>query len=85
MKCPPVDKKKPRGTGEEELKAIAKKLKLPICDLLIERRALSKLITTYIDVIPELAKRWPDGRVRTHFNQYGAQTGRMSSSEPLNL
>ena len=38
-----------------------------------------------IDNIPELAKRWPDGRVRTHFNQYGAQTGRLSSSDPLNF
>ena len=44
-----------------------------------------KLITTYIDVIPELATRWPDGRVRTHFNQMGAATGRMSSSDPLNI
>lgn len=85
LKCPPVDKKKPRGTGEAELKAIEQKLKLPICSLLVERREWVKLITTYIDVIPELAKRWPDGRVRTHFNQYGAQTGRMSSSDPINL
>lgn len=85
LKCPPVDKKKPRGTGEDELKAIAEKLKLPICDLLVQRRGLVKLITTYIDVIPELSKRWPDGRVRTHFNAYGAATGRLSSSEPLNF
>ena len=85
LKCPPVNKKKPRSTGEAELEAIAKKLKLKICDLLVERRALMKLITTYIDVIPELATRWPDGRVRTHFNQMGAATGRMSSSDPLNI
>lgn len=44
-----------------------------------------KLLTTYIDVIPELAKKWPDGRVRTHFNQYGAKTGRLSSSDPINF
>ena len=85
LKCPPVDKKKPRGTGEDELKAIAEKLKLPICDLLVQRRGLVKLITTYIDVIPELASRWPDGRVRTHFNAYGAATGRLSSSDPINF
>lgn len=83
--CPPVDKKKPRGTGEEELKAIAKHLKLDLCDLILDRRELVKLTTTYIDVIPELAKRWPDGRVRTHFNQYGAATGRLSSSDPINF
>lgn len=85
LKCPQVSKKSPRGTGEDELKAISKKLNLKICDLLLNRREWVKLITTYIDVIPELAKRWPDGRVRTHFNQYGAKTGRLSSSDPINF
>lgn len=83
--APPVNKKSPRGTGEDELIEINKKLNLPICKLIIERRGLLKLITTYIDAIPELAKRWPDGRVRTHFNQYGATTGRLSSSDPINF
>ena len=85
LKCPAIDKKKPRGTGEEELKGIAKHLKSDLCNLIIDRRELVKLLTTYIDVIPELAKRWPDGRVRTHFNQYGAATGRLSSSDPINF
>lgn len=85
LKCPAVDKNKPRGTGEDELKAIAKHLKLDLCNLILDRRELVKLTTTYIDVIPELAKRWPDGRVRTHFNQYGAATGRLSSSDPINF
>lgn len=85
LKCPQVSKKSPRGTGEDELKAIADKLHTPICDLLLERREVVKLLTTYIDVIPELAKRWPDGRVRTHFNQYGAATGRLSSGDPINF
>ena len=79
LKCPQVSKKSPRGTGEKELEAISEKLKLKLCDLLLERREIVKLITTYIDVIPETAKIWPDGRVRTHFNQYGADTGRLSS------
>lgn len=85
LKAPVVNKKSPRGTGEEDLKAIDKVLKLPICELLLERRELVKLLTTYIDAIPELAKKWPDGRVRTHFNQYGAATGRLSSSDPVNF
>lgn len=85
LKCPVVNKKTPRGTGEEDLKAIKNILKLSLCDLLLERRELVKLLTTYIDAIPELAKRWPDGRVRTHFNQYGAATGRLSSSDPINF
>lgn len=85
LQCPPVSKKSPRGTGEDELKAIEKILKLELCKLLLRRRELVKLITTYVDVIPELATRWPDGRVRTHFNQYGAATGRLSSSDPINF
>lgn len=85
LKCPQVSKKSPRGTGEAELKAIYDKTGIEICKLILERRELVKLLTTYIDVIPELAKRWPDGRVRTHFNQYGAATGRLSSSDPINF
>ena len=84
LKCPVVDKKKPRGTGEDELKAINNKLKLPICDLILEYRGLVKLLNTYIDSIPTLVTQ-KTGRVHTHFNQYGAATGRFSSSEPLNL
>lgn len=85
LKAPQVSKKSPRGTGEDELKDISDKMHLHLCDLILKRRELVKLLTTYIDTIPELAKRWPDSRVRTHFNQYGAATGRLSSSEPINF
>lgn len=85
LKAPVVNKKKPRSTGEEELIELSKKLKNSFCDTLLERRGLNKLITGYIDTIPELALKSPDGRARTHFNQYGAKTGRLSSSEPINL
>lgn len=93
LKCPIINKEKPYATGEEELKGIIEELKKSnnnedaynICNYMLKRRELVKLISTYIDVIPELAKRWPDGRVRTHFNQYGATTGRFSSSDPINL
>lgn len=79
LNCPQVSKKSPRGTGEDELKTLSSKMHLKICDLLLERREIVKLISTYIDIIPETAKIWPDGRIRTHFNQYGADTGRLSS------
>ena len=81
LKVPPVDAKSGRGTGED----ILKKMNLPICNLLLERRAVVKLLDAFIDTIPEVAKNWKDHRVRTHFNQYGADTGRFSSSSPLNL
>lgn len=79
LKAPTVSKKSPRGTGEEELEAINEKLNLPICKLLLKRRGIVKLITTYIDVIPDLAKHWPDGRIRFHLNALGTDTGRYSS------
>lgn len=85
LKAPQVNKKSPRGTGEEDLKQIDEKLNLPLIKLILKRREYVKLISTYVDTIPELATRWKDGRVRTHFNAYGAATGRLSSSDPLNF
>lgn len=79
LKAPIVDKKQPRATGEEALQAIKEKLNLSLCDLLLKRRELVKLLTTYIDPIPNLALNYDDRRVRTKFNQYGAATGRLSS------
>ena len=80
LKFPIVDKKKPRGTGEE----ILEKIEEPWAKLLLERRGLLKLINTYIDTIPTLINP-KTGRLHTHFNQIGADTGRFSSSKPINL
>lgn len=60
----------------EYLKAFGAK---ELCSLILDRRGIVKLITTYIDVIPELAKHWPDGRIRFHLNANGTDTGRYSS------
>jgi DNA polymerase-1 len=49
--------------------------------LLIEYRELSKLKSTYVDALPAYIN--PEtGRVHTSFNQTGAATGRLSSTEP---
>ena len=50
-----------------------------ICRLLSERRMVEKLITTYLNPIPRLAQHWSDGKVRFHYNQLGARTGRFTS------
>lgn len=84
LNCPSVSKKAPRGTGEGELEAIAEKRPdLQICKLILKRRGIVKLITTYIDVIPDLVKHWPDGRIRFHLNAQGTDTGRYSSGGKL--
>ena len=80
LKAPVVSKKSPRGTGEDELQAISEQRPdLTICSLLVKRRGIVKLITTYIDVIPELAQHWPDHRIRFKMNSMGTDTGRYSS------
>jgi DNA polymerase-1 len=77
LKVPPVDKNSPRGTGEP----ILEKIDLPICKLILERRGLLKLLSTYIDKFPEMVLE-PTGRLHAHFLQLGAGTGRFSSQDP---
>ncbi len=43
--------------------------------------AVNKLMTTYIQGLPELVNK-STGRIHTNFNQLGARTGRFSSSKP---
>lgn len=66
-----------RGTGKE----ILAELDHPICKKILEYRALSKLVETYIDKLPKCADP-NDHRIHGKFNQYGADTGRFSSSDP---
>ena len=55
--------------------------KHPVIPPIIEHRELSKLKGTYVDALPQLIN--PNtGRVHTDYNQAGAVTGRMSSSNP---
>lgn len=53
----------------------------PVIELILKYRQLSKLKSTYLDVLPALVSR-KTGRVHTSFNQTGTATGRLSSSEP---
>jgi len=49
--------------------------------LLIEYRELSKLKSTYVDALPGFIHPLT-GRIHTSYNQTGAATGRLSSSDP---
>ncbi len=53
----------------------------PIIPLIQEYRELTKLVTTYIDALPELVCK-KTGRLHTSFNQTITATGRLSSTEP---
>jgi len=52
-----------------------------IIDLILEQRVLSKLLGTYVDALPNLVNP-RTGRIHTSFNQAGAETGRLSSTNP---
>lgn len=53
----------------------------PLPGMIIEYRMLSKLKSTYIDVLPRL-KDPETGRIHTTFHQAVTATGRLSSSDP---
>lgn len=72
------DKKNPRGTGKDVLSQIDH----PIAKAVLDNRAFSKVLSTYIDKLPQVADQYPDKRIHCKFNQYGADTGRVSSDSP---
>ena len=79
-----VDKKYPRGTGEDVLKKIANTYtdgRADLCKAILDYRGVSKLLNTYIDKLPNCINK-KDGRIHCKFNQYGADTGRFSSQDP---
>jgi DNA polymerase-1 len=53
----------------------------PVIDLILEQRELSKLKSTYVDALPQQVNA-ETGRVHTSFNQAGAVTGRLASTDP---
>ncbi len=76
---------KVRRTGGGALSTAASELEKlrdehPIIELLLQYRELNKLKSTYIEPFPSLVG--PDGRIHTTYNQTGAATGRLSSSDP---
>lgn len=66
-------------TGEEVLEKL--RGKHPIIGKILDYRGLKKLLSTYIDALPELINP-TTGRIHTSFNQAVAATGRLSSSNP---
>jgi DNA polymerase-1 len=76
----PATKKTKTGysTDESVLQDLAADHPLP--EKLLQFRSLNKLLSTYVDVLPELVGS--DGRIHTQYHQTGTATGRLSSSEP---
>ncbi|MDO8490130.1 MAG: DNA polymerase I [bacterium] len=67
------------STAASELEKM--RLLHPIIDAIVQYREYSKLLNTYIDVLPTLV-RPATGRIHTSYNQTITTTGRLSSSNP---
>lgn len=67
------------STSEEVLEKL--RSKHPIIEKILEYRGLKKLLSTYIDALPELINK-ETGKIHTSFNQAVTATGRLSSTNP---
>lgn len=82
LKLDPNAKKTRRGaysTTEEVLEKYRDAH--PIVELILEIRGLKKLLTTYIDALPQLINPFT-GKIHTTYNQTVTATGRISSTAP---
>jgi DNA polymerase I len=82
LNLPAVKKTRKTGgysTDQSVLEELAQTYEIP--KLILEYRQISKLKSTYVDALPALIHP-RTGRVHTSFNQTGAATGRLSSSDP---
>jgi DNA polymerase I len=79
----PTSKKrgKERSTDVEALEPL--KSRHPAVSYLLEHRRLEKMRGTYVAKIPRVLGA--DGRLRASFNNVRVVTGRLSSSDPVNL
>ncbi|MDP3723118.1 MAG: DNA polymerase I [Candidatus Omnitrophota bacterium] len=77
----PVVKRTKTGpsTDSSVLQQLAQRHPFP--QTLMHYRELSKLVSTYVDALPQLVNP-ATGRLHTSFNQAATATGRLSSSEP---
>ena len=66
-------------TDEDYLQTFARKHR--IVDLILEYRGVKKLLSTYVEALPQLVNR-RTGRIHTSFNQAVTATGRLSSTNP---
>ncbi len=67
------------STSEDVLEGL--KGKHPIIEKILDQRGMKKLLSTYIDALPELINP-RTGKIHSSFNQAVTATGRLSSSNP---
>lgn len=76
---PKMTKTRQFSTDEEYLQTFAGKY--PIVDNILKYRGVKKLISTYVEALPQLVNS-VTGRIHTSYNQAVTATGRLSSTNP---
>ena len=76
---PKMTKTKQFSTEEEYLQGFAHDF--PIVSKILEYRGVKKLLSTYVEALPELVNR-ETGKIHTSYNQAVTATGRLSSTNP---
>ena len=76
---PKMTKTKQFSTDEEYLQGFAKEF--PIVSKILEYRGVKKLLSTYVEALPELVNP-KTNRIHTSYNQAVTATGRLSSTNP---
>ena len=82
LKLDPKAKRTSRGAYSTTEKILEKhRADHPVVDLILKIRKLRKLVTTYLEALPNLVNPLTD-RIHTTFNQTVTATGRISSTNP---
>lgn len=76
---PKMTKTKQFSTEEEYLQGFAHDF--PIVSKILEYRGVKKLLSTYVEALPELVNK-ETGKIHTSYNQVVTATGRLSSTNP---
>ncbi|MBR2419434.1 MAG: DNA polymerase I [Rikenellaceae bacterium] len=76
---PRMTKTKQFRTDEEYIQSLASRH--PIVGLILEYRGVKKLLSTYVEALPQLVNR-RTGHIHTSYNQAVTATGRLSSANP---
>ena len=79
--CEPQIDKKTKKVSRSTSEAVLTELDNDVAKAILEYREFSTIVSTFIDKLPECVNE-KDGRIHCKFNQYGADTGRMSSQDP---
>jgi DNA polymerase-1 len=76
----PIERRGKMGPSTDRAVLAKLRSRHPIVPIVERWRELSKLLGTYLDVLPEAVAE--DGRIHTTFSQWTAATGRLSCTDP---